>query len=172
MSTVSRPTTDTTVDLAHTLASLASDTNQLAGRSSAAWDFTSNPCFDIKLNSKAAAGTSPTAGKTIEYWPIAKQLINAGNSWPDVLDGTDSNKTVTSRNVLFDIQPRGPIIAELIDSTSNRLYYAVHRSLYDYFGGTPPMQGLIWVVQNTGVAFNATGTNFVTTVTPIFVTAT
>lgn len=171
MSVITRPTWDTTTDLTFAFASLASDTNLLAGRAATAWDFSSTQqAHDVLLNMRIREGTSPTGGR-LEIWPIAKMLINAGNIWPDTITGTDSNTSITSRNVLFGLSPRGrgPIVVP-VDTTSNRDYFLSNVSLADYFFGAPPMVGTIFLVHNTGVALNAAGQ--LASVTPKYLTST
>lgn len=175
MSVITRPTWDTTSDLTLGLATgpLASDTNLLAGRNATGWDFSSTQqAFEILLNMRIRTGTSPTGGR-LEVWPIAKMLVNAGNIWPDTITGTDGNITITSRNVLFGLSPRGRgPIAIPVDTTSNRDYFIANLSLADYFFGAPPMIGTIFVVHNTGVALNSTGSNHICSVTAKYITNT
>ena len=75
------------VDLTITLASLASDTNLLAGRESDVVDNSSNLYLDYLLSGKVTTGTSPTSARSIEVWAYA--LIN-DTTYPGVFDGTDS----------------------------------------------------------------------------------
>lgn len=159
-----RPAFDTTVDPAVTsFASLASSATLVAGASCAQWTFAAKP-IDALLNMKIKTGSSPTVSKWFEIWPVAKQVFNAGNSWPDAqsgtpFDGTDRAITVTSRNVLFGLSPRGrgPILQQFVDATSNQIYYPTNLSLADYFYGNVPTEGIIFITQNTGVALNASG---------------
>jgi len=151
------PSTSTSA-LTLTLASLASDTNLLAGRESTAVDNTSNLDLDHLVSLLVTTGTSPTAGTVIEVWAYAALSISSGTpTYPDVLDGTDSNETITSRNVLF---PMLALVASItVDSTSNRGYYVKPTSVAGLFGGSlPPFWGL-FVVHNTGVNLNSTGGN-------------
>src|SRR4051794_34831478 len=79
-----------------TLASLASDTNLLAGRESTLVDNTSNLYLDYLLGGKITTGTTPTDVREIRVYVAA--LIE-DSTWPDVFDGTDSNETVTSSGI-------------------------------------------------------------------------
>lgn len=142
-----------------TLASLASDTNLLAGRESNAVDNTSNMDVDHLVSGTIMTGTSPTAGAKIEVWAYASMKTASGTpTYPDVLDGTDSNETITSANVK---NPMLRLVAVLtVDSTSNRAYYFAPVSIAQLFGGMPKFWGL-FVVHNTSAALNATGGNHV-----------
>jgi hypothetical protein len=64
------------------LASLASDTNLLAGLESAVIDNTTDGFEDIIISGKVTTGTSPTAARQIEVWAVAWD----SNGWPDVFD--------------------------------------------------------------------------------------
>ena len=64
------------------MASLASDTNLLAGIESSIIDNTSDGFYDIYVSGKITVGTSPTASKQIEVWAVAWD----GANWPDVFE--------------------------------------------------------------------------------------
>lgn len=145
-----------------TLASLASDTNLLAGRESAAYDNSSTKYPDVLVSGKITTGTSPTANKTIEIWVIAP--IEDTPTWPDVFDGTDSNESITSRNVLMSCGRLAHVI--ITDSTSDRTYPIAPFSVAQLFGGNMPSQFVVFVVHDSGVALNATGSNHAITVQP------
>jgi hypothetical protein len=143
------------------LASLADDnTNKIAGRESTAVDNTTNLDLDHLLSGLITVGTSPTADRQIEIWAYAARSISAGTpTYPDVLDGTDSAETMTSRNVLLSALR---LVASItVDSTSNRGYDFAPVSIAQLFGGAlPPFWGL-FVVNCTGVALHATAGNHV-----------
>jgi len=73
------------------VASLASDTNLLAGIESSVIDNTTDGFTDVIVSGKLTTGTSPTASRQIEVWAIAWD----GANWPDVFDGTSSGETIT-----------------------------------------------------------------------------
>ena len=149
-----------------TLASLASDTNLLAGRESAAWDNTSNVYLDLYVSAKITAGTSPTVSTTIEVWSVA--VLDDTPTWPDAFAGADANISATSRNVLFSAAVL--IRAITVDATSNRVYSLRPTSIAKLYGDFLPLKGSIWVVHNTAVALNATGGNHVVSIKPIYAT--
>jgi len=169
MSVTTRPTKETTVTLTMGVASLASDTNRLAGRESTSW-VNSGPDFDFAISGKVRVGSSPTAGKIIQLWPIAKGALGTP-TFPDVFDGTDSNETVTSLNVLLSICPRGPIWQATIDSTSSRDYFINNVPLLRYFDFVPTECGL-FLAHDTGVALDSTAGNHEFSVTDVFATST
>jgi hypothetical protein len=142
------------------LGSLASDTNLLAGRESASISNTSNLDLDHLLSGKIRAGTTPTAGGQIEIWVAAPISIASGTpSWPDVLDGTDSDETLTSARVKASMLRMAHLI--LVDNVTDRDYFIPPTSIAGLFGGSLPPHWSLFVVHNTGVALNATGGNHV-----------
>lgn len=142
------------------IASLASDTNLLAGRAGTAVDNTTNVDLDHLVSGLITAGTSPTAGKTIEVWAYAYRSIASGTpTYPDSITGTDANKTMTSANVK---QSALRLLASItVDATSSRGYEFPPTSIASLFGGSmPPFYGL-FVVHDTAVALHATAGNHV-----------
>ena len=135
------------------IASLASDTNLLAGLESSIIDNTTDGFEDIILSGKATTGTSPTASRQIEVWAVAWD----GNAWPDVFDGTSSAETITSADIKAAICKAVAIMPT--NNTSDRTYHFSGVSLKDVFRGTLPSQVVLFVVHNTGVALNATAGN-------------
>ena len=120
--------------ITNAIASLASDTNLLAGYESAILDNTSNKYTDYLVGGQVTTGTSPTAAKTIEVWAVG--ALDDTPTWPDVFDGTTSAETVTSRDILFGF---AKLVASLTtDATSNRVYYFGPVSLAALFGGSVP----------------------------------
>lgn len=144
-----------TVAITCTTASLASDTNLLAGRASTAVDNTSNLDIDHLISGAIRTGTSPTVSTTIEVWAYSYLSIASGTpTYADAITGTDANKTMTSTNV----KNAGLrlIAAILIDNTTGRDYPIPPTSIAALFGGAlPPFWG-VFVVHNTAVALNAT----------------
>lgn len=141
------------VALTLTAASLASDTNLLAGRASTVVDNTSNVDLDHLLSGTIMTGTSPTVSTTIEVWAWASYKTASGTpTYPDSITGTDANKTLTSANVKYGALR---LVASItVDSTSNRPYYFAPVSIASLFGALPKFWG-VFVVQNTGAALNA-----------------
>ena len=150
-------------DLTITLASLASDTNLLDGRESAAIDNTTDKMLDYLISGKITTGTSPTTARSIQIWAVASF---DGTSWPDVFDGTDSAELISLANV------KNSSVCRLVDelsttSTSNEDYYFAGVSIARLFGSVPP-KFVLFVTHNTGVALNATAGNHVIRVQPVY----
>jgi hypothetical protein len=157
----------TASDLTITLASLASDTNLLAGQESGAFDNSSNLYLDCLVSGKITTGTSPTTGKSIQVWAVGSW---DGTSWPDVFDGTDSAETITSANHKNSICR---FIAEMAtDATSDRTYHFGPVSIAAAFGGVMPVKWILFVVHNTAVALNATAGNHQIRLQPYYETVT
>lgn len=142
------------IDLTITLASLASDANLLAGRESSAVDNTGNLFDAIRLTGKITTGTSPTTAKTIEVWAYGEWT--ADDTYPDVLDGTNSNETITSS----DIKNVALRLIQVISTngTSNQEYPFEIGDIASLFAGLIPPKWGVFAVHDTGVNLNATGT--------------
>jgi len=135
------------------VASLASDTNLLAGIESSVIDNTTDGFTDIIVSGKLTTGTSPTAGRSIEVWAIAWD----GANWPDVFDGTSSSETITSSDIKNLICK--PIAVMSTNNTSDRTYHFSGVSLRGAFGGCLPTKIVLFPVHNTGVNLNSTAAN-------------
>lgn len=146
-----------------TLASLASDTNLLAGVESAEIDNTSTLALDYLVAGKITTGTSPTASRQIEVWVVGSW---DGTNWPDVFDGTASSETITSADIKAAVCRLIAVMAT--DSTSNRTYHFPPTSVAAAFGGVVPPKFVVFVVHNTGVALNSTASNHQIRLQPVF----
>jgi hypothetical protein len=146
----------TDVQLTITLASLASSTTFLAGRESTAIDNTTNKYVDGHLSGKITVGTTPTTNTQIQVYVF--EPIEDTPAWPDVMDGTDSDETLTSAGV-----GRGflklAVALDVDSTTSNRTYPFSGVAIAPLFGGAMPERFGVFVTHNTGVALNATGSN-------------
>jgi len=154
-------------DITITLASLASDTNLLAGRESTALDNSSNLYLDYLISGKITTGTSPTTARSIQVWAVGSW---DGTTWPDVFDGTDSTETITSANHKNSICR---FIAEMAtDATSDRTYHFGPVSLASAFGGVLPVKVVFFVTHNTAVNLNSTAGNHQIRIQPYYETVT
>lgn len=79
--------------LACTLASLASDSNLVAGRESAAFDNSAAQNTDVLLAGKITTGSAPTGGEIRIY---VAGSYNDTPLWPDSLAGANAARTMTS----------------------------------------------------------------------------
>ena len=133
------------------LASLASDTNLLAGREGTAIDNQTDLFVDVVLGGKITTGTSPTAAKSI--------YVLAYGSWDGTLytggaAGADGGLTLTAETRRLLV----PVALIPTHAISNTPYAFGPVSLKQIFGELPRKWG-IFVVHNTGVALHATGGN-------------
>lgn len=145
----------TAADATITLASLASDTNLLAGEQSTPIDNTSTLALDYLVSGKITTGTSPTASKSIEVWAVGSW---DGTLWPDVITGAgDAAKTFTDANI--KASSCRLLGAMATSATSNVAYPFGPVSIAAAFGGTVPPKFVIFVVHNTGVSLNSTAGN-------------
>lgn len=135
------------------VASLASDTNLLAGIESSIIDNSTDGFDDILVSGKITTGTSPTASRQIEVWAVAWD----GANWPDVFDGTTSAETITSSDIKNAICK--PVAILSTNNTSDRTYHFTGASLREAFRGELPSKVVLFVVHNTGVNLNATAGN-------------
>lgn len=138
-----------------TLASLASSSTRAAGRESTAIDNTTNLYVDALVGGKITTGTSPTVSTFIDIWVYAGR--DSTPTYPDVLDGTDSDETMTSENVRNSALRLAHTI--VVDNTTARTYEVAPFSVASLFGGVMPTHWGLFVAHNTGVALNSTGGN-------------
>ena len=142
-----------------TLASLASDTNLVAGREGTAIDNNATEdAIDACLGGFITTGTSPTASRQIEIWVIGSY---DGTSYSGGATGSDANLTPQEKTLLA--------LAKIIptSASSNQKYTFCIGSVAALFGGIMPRKWSVFVVHNTGVALNATGTNHEIKHTPV-----
>jgi hypothetical protein len=145
-----------TVAITAAIASLASDTNLLAGRAGTAVDNTTNLDLDHRVGGVIKTGTSPTVNTTIEIWVYGPRKVVTGTpTYPDSITGTDANKTMTSANVKNAALKLAAIIT--VDATTGRSYDIAPFSIAQLFGGTMPEFWGLFIVQNTGAALDSTG---------------
>lgn len=149
-----------------TLASLASDTNLLAGRESTAIDNTSNLYLDYLLSGKVTTGSSPTTGRSIDIYVYA---LMEDSTYPDVLTGADSSKTITNAQVRDSSLVLATSMATI--ATSDISYYFAPVSIAALYGGSLPKKFGVFVVHNTAVNLNSTGSNQAIYVTPVYGTS-
>src|SRR4051812_11312051 len=157
--TTATPTYGTSTAITMTLASLASDTNLLAGRESNSVDNTSDLAIDSIVGGKVTTGTSPTASKQIEIWLAGSY---DGTTFSGGCTGSDAGLTFASEKTSLRLLAILPT-----DSTSNHTYEWGPFSVAAAFGGTMPKKWSVFVVHNTGVNLNSTGGNHEVKYTPV-----
>lgn len=155
----------TAADATITLASLASDTNLLAGRESSEIVNTTTLALDYLVSGKVTTGTTPTASRSIEVWVAGSW---DGTNWPDVFDGTDSAETITSADIKASVCRL--LAAMSTSATSNVAYYFGPTSVAAAFGGVIPPKFVVFVTHSTAVALNATSGNHQIRIQPVYET--
>jgi hypothetical protein len=157
----------TASDLSITLASLASDTNLLAGQESSAVDNTVDGRRDYWVSGKVTTGTSPTASRSIQVWAVGSW---DGTNWPTVFDGTNSAETIPLAEIKNAVCK---FVAEMATtSTSNQQYDFGPVLISSVFGGDIPPKFVLFITHNTAVALNATAGNHQIRVQPVYDTVT
>lgn len=148
----------------HGLASLATDSNKLAGWETAELDISGlGVVVDVLMNIKITAGTTPTTAKSIEVWAIA---CNADNTYPGVFDGTSSAETIASAEEKNSVCRR-LVTSFAINATSNIAYEATGISLAALFQSLPK-KIVLFITHDTGVNLHATAGNHVLGYIPIY----
>lgn len=147
----STPVYGTPTAMTITLASLASDTNLVAGRESTAVDQKDTlDGVDVLVGGKVTTGTSPTASRQIEIWAYASY---DDTEFSGTATGSDANLTPDAKTNLrlLTVIPTA--------NTSDKTYKWGPFSIAQAYGGSVPVQFGIYVVHNTGVNLNATAGN-------------
>lgn len=157
--TTASPAYQSVVTHTITLASLASDTNLVAGREGTAIDnAATDDAIDSTVGGFVTTGTSPTAARQIEVWLYGSY---DGTSYSGGATGSDANLTPQEKTLLS----RLTVIPT--SSTSNQKYTWGPFSVAQAFGGTMPRKWGVFVVHNTGVNLNSTGSNHEVKHTPV-----
>lgn len=148
------------------LASLATSSSRTAGMESTAINNSSNKYLDYLVGGKITTGGGPTDGKQIDIWVYA--TVNDTPLYPDVLDGTGSQETITSSSVLNS----GLVLARIIGTTSsgNVTYWCAPFSVASLFGGRCPQRWGLWIAHDTGVALHSSSANHAFYATPVYET--
>ena len=134
-----------------TLASLASDTNLVAGRESTALDQKDSlDAIDVLVGGKVTTGTSPTTSRQIEIWAYGSY---DDTEFSGSATGSDANLTPDEKTNLR-LLTMIPTVA-----TSDKTYKWGPFSIAQAFGGVVPVQFGIYIVHNTAVNLNSTGGN-------------
>lgn len=146
-----------TVDLTITLAGLASNAVGvfLAGRESTAVDNTTNLDVDHLLSGVIQVNSSaPTVSRSINIYAYAPISVASGTpTYPDVLDGTDSDETMTSANVMNSALR---FVASItIDATASRSYTFAPVSIASVFGGVLPKFWGVFVAHDTALSLQS-----------------
>lgn len=150
-----------------TLASLASDTNLLAGRESDGINSSTNKALDELVAGKITVGTTPTTAKQIEVHAVG--TLNDTPTYPDVFDGTESAETISNAQIKNAICA-SIVIIEIVATTSDLAYPFKPTGIRQLFGDALPSAHVLFVTHNSVAALNATGGNHVINHTPVYAT--
>lgn len=135
------------------LASLATDTNLLAGWQSAVVDNTTNLYVDEEVSALIKMGSSaPTLSTTVEIWIYS--ALDDTPTYPDTITGTQGAVTLTSTNMKSSGLKLGAVI--VVDATANRVFPVGQFSVASLFGGNLPPKWGVFITHNTGVALGTT----------------
>lgn len=149
--TTATPVYGTKVTHTITLASLASDTNLLAGREGTAIDQKdTDDAIDALVGGKVTTGTTPTTARQIEVWAYGSY---DDTEFPDAITGSDAAATLVTKTLLR-LLTIIPTVA-----TNDKAYKWGPYSIAQAFGGIIPVRWGIFIVHNTGVNLNSTGGN-------------
>lgn len=141
-----------------TLTSLATSSSFVAGRESTEVDNSTNKFVDAIVEGFITVGTTPTANTQIQVWVYGSFHTSVATANIDVLDGLDSDETLTNTGVRNSALRLGAVL-ENSAATSNVKINIAPFSVAQLFGGNMPKFWGVWVTHNTGVALNATGSN-------------
>lgn len=134
------------------LASIASDTNLLAGWSSAVIDNTSNLSVTEKLTGKIQTGTTPTVSTNIFVY--LWETLDDTPTYPDTISGSEAAITLTSANVLGSGAFKLATVIS-VDATTGRVYpFSI--DVAQFFGFNMPKKWGVWIVHNTVATLGAT----------------
>lgn len=158
MTTTASPANQAAVTHTITLTGLASDTNLVAGRAGTAIDNATDDAIDSVVGGKVTTGTSPTAARQIEIWVYGSY---DGTTYSGAATGSDANLTPAEKTLLKLLT----IIPTV--NTSDKTYPWGPFSVAQAFGGTMPRKWGVYIVHNTGVNLNATGSNHEVKHTPV-----
>lgn len=155
-------TYDSTTDsnaLTCTLAALPTSASLIAGRQSSIIDNSSNQFVDLQIMGQVMTGTTPVAGTLALYaFSLIKRAASV-NTYPlagaTVLGATDAAATFDAEQ----LQTIAQIWSSANNTTSNRAYPILVRSLAAFFGGTLPMFMGLFFAHSSGVNLHATAAN-------------
>jgi hypothetical protein len=142
-----------------TLASLATSSTLLTGRSGTAIDQKdSDDAIDALVGGLVTVGTTPTANTQIEAWLYGSfddSIYNESvTSATHTITGTDGGSALLSKATL-----RLMVVIPVTATTSNVGFKWGPYSVAQAFGGIVPVQWGVFITHNTAVNLNSTGGN-------------
>lgn len=133
-----------------TLASLADSST--AGRESTAVDNRTNKFLDVLIAAKLKTQNSGSIAAPSAAFVYAYATADDGTTWPDTVTGTDAAITLNNPTQL-------KLLGAIYAAAINTQYKGGPWSLAALFGGRMPAEWGIVVVNDTGTALSATGSD-------------
>lgn len=137
---------------------LASSPTFVIGRESTEIDNSTDKYDDCLVEGKVTVGTTVTANTDIQIWIYASFHTVMATNAVDLLDGTNSDETLTSAGIRRSALRLGAVL-DVDTTTANRTYWIAPFSVAQLFGGHMPKYWGLFVSHNTGSALNSTGSN-------------
>lgn len=133
-----------------TLASLADSST--AGRESTSVDNSSNKWLDVLVAAKIKTQNSGSISAPSAAFVYVYATADGGTTWPDTVTGTDAAITLNSPTQL-------KLLGAIYATAINTQYKGGPWSVAALYGGRMPEKWGIVVVNDTGTALSATGTD-------------
>lgn len=133
-----------------TLASLADSST--AGRESTSVDNTSDLFLDVLISAKVKPQNSGSISAPAAAFIYAYATADGGTTWPDTVTGTDAAITLNNPTQL-------KLLGAIYAAAINTQYKGGPWSLAALYGGRMPAEWGIVVVNDTGTALSATGSD-------------
>jgi hypothetical protein len=147
------------VALTITLASLATSSTRLVGRSSVYVDNTTNLDLDHLLSGSLRVGSvALTANKAIEIWVAAPIKIVTGTPTFPHTFGTDASQTLVNDGQKWAMMQ--PALTIYPATTTGVDYFIRPISVAGLYGGVLPPFWCAFVTHDTGQNLDSTGSNF------------
>jgi len=139
------------------LSALASSATFVAGRESNEVDNTSNKYMDALVQGRFQVGTTPTLPCQLNVYVWGADTSLATTAIATVLDGADSNETVTTTDLGFTLALAQ--FCPILVNTSNIIYDLRPFSVAPFFGGVLPKFWGLFVAHNMAAALKTDANN-------------
>ena len=148
--------TTTTITLGAATTPLASSGTYIAGRESTEINNTTNKFIDAEVQGFVTTGTTPTVDTYIKLY-VWGSHTSLGTAAFDVLDGTDSDETFTSAEIMNSILTL--VKSVKVNASSNQKYHFGQFSIASIFDGVMPQYWGLYLAHDTVAALNSTAGN-------------
>lgn len=157
MATVVTQTTAGPTTITMNLTSRAASATFIAGRESTQVDNSSTKYMDALVLGRFVVGTTPTLPCQLNVYLWGAD-VSLATTPIDVLDGTDSDETLTNTTVLLNALKLASFNPILVN-TSNLTYDIVPFSVAGFFGGAMPLFWGLFVAHNMTAALKTDAAN-------------